>query len=64
MLEKVILLIEENILQKKVLCGESVLPDDLRDHGVKIVIGTCEGLLPGDAGEDMANILYITDSED
>ena len=64
MLEKVILLIEENILQKKVLCGESVLPDDLRDHGVKIVIGTCERLLPGDAGEDMANILYITDSED
>lgn len=64
MLEKVILLIEENILQKKVLCGESVLPDDLRDHGVKIVIGMCERLLPGDAGEDMANILYITDSED
>ncbi|MBD5514792.1 MAG: GNAT family N-acetyltransferase [Lachnospiraceae bacterium] len=39
MLRKVILLIEEDILQQKVLCGESILPDDLREHGVEIVIG-------------------------
>ena len=39
MLKKVILLIEEDIMQQKVLCGESILPDDLREHGVEIVIG-------------------------
>ncbi len=42
MLERVILLIEENILQDKVLCVESVLLDDLRKHGVEIGIGTNE----------------------
>ena len=39
MLKKVILLIEEDILQQTVLCGESILPDDLREHGVEFVIG-------------------------
>lgn len=39
MLKKVILLIEEDILQQKVLCGESILPDDLREHGVELVSG-------------------------
>lgn len=63
MLKKVILLIEENILQKKILCGENALLDDLRKHGVGIVIGTCESQFPGDTGNDMADILYITDSE-
>lgn len=64
MLEKVILLIEENILQKKVLCGESVLTDDLREHGIGIEIGECKVPQPGDAGENLADTLYITDSED
>lgn len=63
MLKKVIFLIEENILQKKILCGENILLDDLRKHGIGIVIGTCEGQLLGDGGNDMANVLYITDSE-
>ncbi|MDE6844144.1 MAG: GNAT family N-acetyltransferase [Lachnospiraceae bacterium] len=63
MLEKVVLLIEENILQKKVLCGESILLDDLRGHGVGIVIGAREGSQPDDAGEKLMNTLYITDSD-
>lgn len=63
MLKKVILLIEENILQKKILCGENILLNDLRKHGIGIVIGTYESQFPGDAGNDIANVLYITDSE-
>lgn len=63
MLKKVILLIEENILQEKILCGENILIDDLRKHGVGIVIGTYESQFPRNAGDDMTNILYITDSE-
>lgn len=63
MLEKVVLLIEENILQKKVLCGESVLPDDLRQHGIGLVIGMCKSPMPDDAGENLTDTLYITDSE-
>ncbi|MDE7257695.1 MAG: GNAT family N-acetyltransferase, partial [Lachnospiraceae bacterium] len=39
MLKKVILLIEEDVLQQKVLCGENILLDDLREHGVELVIG-------------------------
>lgn len=63
MLKKVIILIEENILQRKILCGENILLNDLRKHGIGIVIGTCERQFPGDAGDDMVNALYITDSE-
>lgn len=63
MLKKVILLIEENILQKKILCGENILLNDLRKHGIGIVIGIYESQFPGDAGNDIANVLYITDSE-
>ncbi|MCM1124059.1 MAG: GNAT family N-acetyltransferase [Eubacterium sp.] len=40
--KKVVLLIKENILQKKMLCAESILLDDLREHGVEICIMTDE----------------------
>lgn len=63
MLGKVVFLIEENILQKKVLCGESILLDDLREHGVGIVSGVCKNMQPGGAGENSVDTLYITDSE-
>lgn len=63
MLGKVVFLIEENILQKKLLCGESILLDDLREHGVGIVSGVCKNMQPGDAGENSEDTLYITDSE-
>lgn len=39
MLRKVILLIKEDIFRKKILCGESILIDDLREHGVEVENG-------------------------
>ena len=75
MLRKVVLLISEEILQKKILCGESILLDDLREHGVEISIGTetqgCHlakgaGMQQSYAphrGGDIQNTLYITDLE-
>lgn len=52
MLKKVILLIEEDIMQQKVLCGESILPDDLREHGVEIVIGQGQSVVPDIEAEE------------
>lgn len=49
MLKKVILQIEEDVLQKKLLCGESIFLGDLRDHGVELVIGQRQGAI-GDIG--------------
>lgn len=49
MLKKVILQLEEDILQQKLLCGESMLLDDLREHGVELVIGHRQGAI-GDIG--------------
>lgn len=43
MLKKVILQIEEDILQQKLLCGKSILLDDLREHGVALVIEQRQG---------------------
>lgn len=43
MLKKVILQIEEDILQQKLLCGKSILLDDLREHGVALVIEQSKG---------------------
>lgn len=51
MLKKVILQIEEDVLQKKLLCGESILLDDLREHGVELVIGQRQGAT-GDIGAE------------
>lgn len=67
MLRKVILLIKENILQKRVLCGESILLDDLRAHGVKIEkqgiwLSDDEYIQP-DTVQNEEDTLYITDSE-
>lgn len=74
MLKKVILTINENILQEKVLCAENNLLDDLRAHGIEIsVTAGCDiyndaqtiqmnsGALPCDNTEE--ETLYITDSE-
>lgn len=44
MLKKVILQIEEDILQQKLLCGKSILLDDLREHGVALVIEQRRGV--------------------
>lgn len=38
MLDKVIMLISENVLQEKILCVSSSLPEDLQEHGVELVI--------------------------
>lgn len=59
MLRKVVFMIKENILQEKVLCGENNLFDELREHGVEIVIAAC-GALDVTAAEK--GILYVTDS--
>lgn len=60
MLGKVVIKVAEKILQKTILCGESPLMDDLREHGVEIVVGTGEEL----PVEETGNTLYITDSEE
>lgn len=60
MLEKVVLRVEEKVLQEKILCGESVLYDDLREHGVTITFGMYGDRL---SENDESDILYITDSE-
>lgn len=72
MLRKVILLIKENILQNHLLCGESILLDDLQQHGIEVNIGEeKQDTYPSDEGwiqpdkvqSDMEDTLYITDSE-
>ena len=72
MLRKVILLIKENILQKKVLCGESMLLNDLRMHGVEVSVGAGiqdsyqsngEYIQQNTVQNGIEDILYITDSE-
>lgn len=65
MLKKVILQIEEDILQQKLLCGKSILLDDLREHGVALVIEQRKGAgMDIGAGEGGEELLYITDSEE
>ena len=74
MLQKVVLLIKENILQERVLCAENSLLDELREHGVEIAITACcdayknarkvrmdSDAKPHDKTEK--ETLYITDSE-
>jgi len=72
MLRKVILLIKEEILKKNVLCEESILLDDLREHGVEVSMGTSargiylscdEYRQPDTEQNDRESILYVTDSE-
>lgn len=60
MLKKVVIKVDENILQKNILRGGSGLLDDLREHSVEIAVGT-EGELPD---KDITSTLYITDSEE
>lgn len=70
MLKKVILIIKENILQEKILCGENNLPDELRAHGIEITMVDDRDIYGGvraepDAlicDEDGKGTLYITDS--
>lgn len=59
MLGKVIMLVSENMLREKILCGAGSLPEDLREHGVELVIAQ-----ERDMEDDAAGILYITDSEE
>lgn len=74
MLRRVVLTVKENILQEKILCGENNLLDDLRKHGVEIVITadcnihkdvltkhTETDVVPRDKTDE--ETLYITDSE-
>lgn len=74
MLQKTVLMINENILQEKVLYAENNLLDDLRAHGIEIsVVDGCDtyndaqtiqmnsGVLTRDNTEE--ETLYITDSE-
>jgi len=76
MLRKVILLIKKNILRKKLLCGESILLDDLQEHGVEVSVGAeirggrwphgeyrQQDTVQNDIENNMEDILYITDSE-
>lgn len=72
MLRKVILLIKENILQNHLLCGKTILLDDLQQHGIEVKIGTEkqdthpsdeERIQPDTVKDDIENTLYITDSE-
>lgn len=72
MLRKVILSIKENILQHHLLCGESILLDDLQQHGIEVDIGTEkqdthlsdeERIQPDTVKNEIENTLYITDSE-
>lgn len=57
MLKKVILWIDETVLQQNIFCVESALPDDLRAHGVEIVVRQ-------DREEYTDDTLYITDSDE
>lgn len=59
MLKKVVIKVDEEILQQNIVCEESRLPDDLRVHGVEMIVGA-EGEL---SAKDRENTLYITDSE-
>ena len=72
MLQKVVLMIKENILQEKVLCAENSLIDELRAHGVEIAVtANCDtsqntqtaraDAVPHDKIDE--GTLYITDSE-
>lgn len=72
--QKVVLMIQENILQEKVLCGENDLLDELRAHEVEIVItagcDACKNVLTVQTDADALfrdkteeETLYITDSE-
>lgn len=74
MLQRVVLMIKENILQDKVLCAENNLLDELRAHGVEIAVTsdydvyksaqasrTDSGAVPRNRTEE--ETLYITDSE-
>lgn len=74
MLQRVVLMIKENILQDKVLCAENNLLDELRTHGVEIAVTsdydvyknaqaarTDSGAVPRSRTEE--ETLYITDSE-
>lgn len=71
MLDKVVLMIQENILQEKILCGENNLLDELRVHGTEIVIADDRDIYDGVwAGVDASicdtvrkGTLHITDSE-
>lgn len=65
MLEKVVFMVGENNLQENIICGESILLDDLQKHGVGIFLGDCSGKgIWQITGSEAADILYITDSED
>lgn len=71
MLQKVVLMIHENILQEKILCGENNLFDELRAHGTETVIADGRDMCDGVRAESDVSIydevkkrtLYITDSE-
>ncbi len=58
MLEKVVIKVDEEVLQQHIMCAESALLDDLLVHGVEMIIGTEERL----SARDKEDILYITDS--
>lgn len=60
MLEKLVIKMEEEILQKNNLHRANGLLDELQGHGVEIIIGDTGEL----SEEDMENTLYITDSEE
>ncbi len=60
MLEKLVIKMEEEILQKNNLYRANGLLDELQGHGVEITIGDTGEL----SEEDMENTLYITDSEE
>lgn len=63
MLKKVILQIEEDILQQKLLCGKSILLDDLREHGVALVIEQRKGAGEGSETEESATICNSTECD-
>ena len=44
MLEKVVIKVDEEVLQQHIMCAESALLDDLLVHGVEMIIGTEERL--------------------
>lgn len=72
MLEKVVFRIGKDILQENILRGGSVLLDDLRAHGVEVIVETYGDGLSEESGrinpsvmdlEGEETTLYITDSE-